>query len=145
MATFVRAVHSACTVCNMEDSARWYQRVLGFKFVKRFDVSPGEPGISRILLLHPDSGFLLGIYDHPQKSGDRFVPSRTGMDHLAFEVSDDLALVEWLEELDRLGVEHSPIRDLGHAKFISIEDPDGIQIELWHTLVPHRPAEAQHT
>ena len=144
MATFVRAVHSGFTVRNMEDSANWYQRVLGFKFVKRFDVPPGEPGIPRILLLHPASGFLLGIYDHPQKSGDRFVPSRTGMDHLAFEVSDESALLEWREELDRLGVEHSPISDLGHSRFISIEDPDGIQIELWRTVVPHRPAEEWH-
>ena len=63
------------------------------------------------------------------------------MDHLAFEVSDESALLEWREELDRLRVEHSPIRDLGHSRFISIEDPDGIQIELWHTVIPHRPAE----
>jgi catechol 2,3-dioxygenase-like lactoylglutathione lyase family enzyme len=143
MATFVRALHCGFTVRNMEDSANWYQRVLGFKFVKRFDIPAGEPGIPRVLLLHPDSGFLLGIYDHPQKSGDRFVPSRTGMDHIAFEVSDESALLEWLEELDQLGVEHSPVRDLGHSKFISTEDPDGIQIELWHTVVPHRPAEEQ--
>jgi hypothetical protein len=24
-----------------------------------------------------------------------------------------------------LGVEHSPIRDLGHSRFVSLEDPDG--------------------
>jgi glyoxylase I family protein len=125
----------------MEESAAWYQRVLGFRFVRRVEIPPGQLGIPRILLLHPDSGFILGIYDHPEKSGDRFVPTRTGLDHLAFEVADERALHEWMANLDQLGVGHSPVRDLGNSKFISLEDPDGIQIELWHTIVPNRPAD----
>ena len=32
----------------------------------------------------------------------------------------------------RTGVTPSPERDPGHACFISCEDPDGIQIELWN-------------
>jgi hypothetical protein len=34
------------------------------------------------------------------------------------------------------------VRDLGHARFVSFEDPDGIQFELWLTLVPHTPRPA---
>ena len=33
-----------------------------------------------------------------------------------------------------------PPRELGHSRFVSLEDPDGIQIELWLTITPHRPA-----
>ena len=141
MVTFVRATHCALTVRDMEVSAAWYQRVLGFRFVRRVDIPRGQVGIARILLLHPDSGFILGIYDHPEKSGDRFVPARTGLDHLAFEVPEERGLDEWMANLDQLGVGHSPVRDLGNSKFISLEDPDGIQIELWHTIVPNRPAD----
>jgi hypothetical protein len=50
-------------------------------------------------------------------------------------------LDEWMANLDQLGVGHSPVRDLGNSKFVSLEDPDGIQIELWHTIVPNRPAD----
>ncbi len=140
MATFTRALHVGLTVRDMDTSAQWYQRVLGFALVKRFSRPPAEPGIERTLLLHEPSGFLVGLYNHDERSGDRFSPFRTGLDHLALEVADDHELDEWIDHLDREGVEHSPIRDLGHSRFVSIEDPDGIQIELWLTLVPHRAA-----
>jgi glyoxylase I family protein len=135
-ASFTHAQHVGLTVTDREKSAAWYQRVLGFRLVKRFDT-----GIPRILMVHPDSGFLIGVYNHPDGSGDRFSPQRTGLDHIALAVEDDHALVVWSARLDDLGVEHSPIRDLGHAKFLSLEDPDGIQIELWVTLIPHHPAD----
>jgi glyoxylase I family protein len=137
MASFGRALHVGLTVRDMEESARWYERVLGFRLVKRF----GHPGIPRVLLVHPASGFLVGLYNHPDRSGDRFNPTRTGLDHIAFEVADDAELNAWTADLDALGVAHSPIHDVGHSRFVSLEDPDGIQLELWLTLVPHDPAE----
>jgi glyoxylase I family protein len=73
---------------DMRVSADWYQRVLGFEFVKEFQVAPGDAGIPRILLLHQRSGFLLGLCDHPGRSDDAFDPRRTGLDHIAFEVAD---------------------------------------------------------
>jgi len=125
----------------MDLSADWYERVLGFRLVRRIEVSPGESGISRTLLLHPDSGFLIGLYRHEGRSGDRFSPLRTGLDHLALEVAEASELAAWIGHLDALGVGHSPVRELGHSRFISLEDPDGIQLELWLTLTPHRPAQ----
>jgi len=118
----------------MDRSAEWYRRVLGFRFVKKFDT-----GIPRILQMHADSGFFVSLYNHQERSGDGFNPLRTGLDHLALEVPDAAALEAWMTHLDGLGVEHSPIRDLGHAWFVSLEDPDGIQLELWRTIVPIRP------
>jgi catechol 2,3-dioxygenase-like lactoylglutathione lyase family enzyme len=136
MPSFTHTIHVGLTTRDRHVSAEWYQRVLGFRFVKEFDT-----GIPRTLLMHPDSGFLVGLYNHPDASGDRFSPLRTGLDHFALAVADEDQLGAWLIELDRLRVEHSPVRDLGHSRFISLEDPDGIQIELWLTLIPHRPAD----
>jgi catechol 2,3-dioxygenase-like lactoylglutathione lyase family enzyme len=133
--TFTHIVHVGLTVNDRNVSAEWYERVLGFRFVKEFDT-----GIPRTLLLHPDSGFLVGLYTHPDASGDPFSPRRTGLDHLALAVADEDQLIAWSAVLDRLGVDHSPVRDLGHARFVSLEDPDGIQIELWLTVIPHRLA-----
>ena len=140
MASFDRALHVGLTVRDMDASAEWYERVLGFRLVKRFGIQPGEAGIPRVLMLHQHSGFLVGLYNHPDRSGDSFVPTRTALDHIALDVGDEAQLREWTGELDALGVPHSPIRDLGHSRFVSLEDPDGIQLELWVTLVPHRPA-----
>jgi glyoxylase I family protein len=137
MPSFTRALHVGLTVRDMRASAEWYERVLGFEFVREFEVSPGESGIARILLKHPSSGFLVGLCNPDERTGDLFDPLRTGLDHIAFEVTDTEALEAWIDQLDRLGVEHSPVRDLGHSRFVSLEDPDGIQIELWLTITPH--------
>jgi glyoxylase I family protein len=140
MPTFTRALHVALTVTDMRVSAGWYQRVLGFDFVKEFEVAPGAAGIPRILLLHQHSGFLLGLCNHAGRTGDSFDPLRTGLDHLAFEVADRAELDAWTAHLDQLTVGHSPVREIGHSSFVSLEDPDGIQIELWLTITPHRAA-----
>ncbi|MGH3769524.1 MAG: hypothetical protein ACRDS0_24130 [Pseudonocardiaceae bacterium] len=48
-----------------------------------------------------------------------------------------VAVYAWARHLDALGVQRSPVRELGHSSFVSLEDPDGIQIEIWLTIVPH--------
>jgi glyoxylase I family protein len=65
---------------------------------------------------------------------------RTGLDHIAFEVADRAELTSWIAHLDELGVAHSPVRELGYSCFVSLEDPDRVQIELWLTITPHSPA-----
>jgi glyoxylase I family protein len=140
MPTFLRALHMALTVRDMRLSAEWYERVLGFGLVKEFEVTAGDTGIPRILLLHQHSGFLLGLCNHAGRTGDSFDPLRTGLDHVALEVADRADLGSWIAHLDKLGVGHSPVRELGHSSFVSLEDPDGVQIELWLTITPHSPA-----
>jgi glyoxylase I family protein len=135
---FRRPIHVALTVRDKQRSATWYRQVLGFEFLKEFRFEPDEPGIPRTLLLHPGSQFLLALCEHRHRSGDAFDPFRTGLDHLALEVSSRQELEAWTPHLEQLGVPYSPITDLGHASYICIKDPDGIPIELWHpiSLIP---------
>jgi glyoxylase I family protein len=111
----------------MRVSADWYQQVLGFDFVREFEVTPGGAGLSRILLLHQHSGFLLGLCNHAGRTGDPFDPLRTGLDHLALEVAGRAGLDSWTAHLDHLGIAHSPVRELGHSSFVSVEDPTGFR------------------
>jgi glyoxylase I family protein len=134
MPQFRRPIHVALTVRDKQRSATWYRQVLGFEFVKEFTVEPDEPGIPRILLLHPGSQFLVALCEHRNRSGDAFDPFRTGLDHLALEVTSRDELEAWITPLEQLGVAASPIKELGHASYICIKDPDGIPIELWHAL-----------
>jgi glyoxylase I family protein len=136
MPRFTHAQHVAFTVTDREASAEWYQRILGFRLVRKLDT-----GIPRILLIEPESKFVLSLCNHPDGSGDHFSPLRTGLDHLAFAVEDEGTLAAWVTHFDDRGVDHSPIRDLGNAKFVSFEDPDGIQLELWLIVTPHMPAD----
>jgi glyoxylase I family protein len=123
------ASHIALTVRDMEASAAWYQRVFGWIELRRFGA--GEAGSPRILLFDPASGFALGLCQPEDRSGDVFDYRRTGLDHFALRVADQAELDRWAAHLDDRGVAHSPVRETVVGRFISFEDPDGIQFELW--------------
>jgi glyoxylase I family protein len=138
---FNRIGHLGLTVRDMRASAEWYQRVLGFQFVRELRPEQGDPGYGpRILLLHAPSRVLVGLCEHPERSGDVFSPFRTGLDHVALELATEDDLESWTVRLDALGVPHSPIREIRTAKFLSLEDPDGIPFELWFTSISHSPS-----
>jgi len=131
MPDFTGVAHIAVTVNDMEASAAWDVRVFGFERVRRVDEPSGEQRHPRVLVRHPGSGLLLGIHEPHDRSRDRFDPDRTGLDYVAFSVMERAELDEWIAHLDWLGVGHSPVRDAGYAEFVSLEDPDGIQLEVW--------------
>lgn len=129
------AAHVGLTVRDMEASARWYQRVFGWQVMARF--GPAERATPRVLLSDASSGFAVSLCEPVDRSDDPFDYRRTGLDHLAFEVADEEELARWAAHLDELNVGHSPVREAGPARFVSFEDPDGIQFELW--LPPRAP------
>ncbi len=121
--------HVALTVRDIEASAEWYRRVFGWIEIGR--LVNGEAISPRILLFDTSSGFALGLTQPDDASNDDFDYRRTGLDHLALGVADYEELDRWAAHLDEIGVVHSPVRELDLGKFISFEDPDGIQLELW--------------
>ena len=123
------ASHIALTVRDMEASAEWYQRVFGWQVLRRY--AAGEAVTPRIILYDTASGFAVGLCQPEDGSGDGFDHRRTGLDHFAFKMADNAELKGWIAHLDELGVAHSPIRDAGLGRFVSFEDPDGIQFEMW--------------
>ena len=129
--TFEGIAHLAVTVRDMEATAAWWERHFGFGRLHRVDEPPGEMRHPRILLRHEASGLVLGIHEPHDRSGDAFDPSRTGLDHVSFAVAERSELQAWMEQLDANGIAHSPVRSTPTAEFVSLADPDGIQIELW--------------
>jgi glyoxylase I family protein len=129
MPTITGASHVALTVSDMDASAEWYQRVFGWIVLARF--APGEAGTPRVLLYDPASGFALGLCRPEDGTADGFDHRRTGLDHFAFGVADQAELDGWIAHLDGQGIAHSPVRELALGKFVSFEDPDGIQFEFW--------------
>ena len=123
------ASHVALTVRNMAASAEWYERLFGWRVLRRY--GDDEAGTPRILLLDPASSFVVSLCQPADGSGDGFDYRRTGLDHLAVKVADEAELDRWIAHLDELGVDHSPVRVLDLGRFVSLEDPDGIQLELW--------------
>lgn len=123
------ASHIALTVRDMDASSEWYQRVFGWQVLRRYTAD--EAGTPRVLLIDPATFFAVGLCQPADGFADAFDHRRTGLDHLAFKVADADELDRWIAHLDELGVAHSPVRVLDLGRFVSFEDLDGIQLELW--------------
>ena len=114
----------------MEASAAWYRRVFGWVELRRFTAE--EAGSARVPLLDPATFFVLGLCQPADGAGGAFDHRVTGLDHLALSVPGDEGLAAWAAHLAAVGVAASPVREVpGLGRFISFEDPDGIQLELW--------------
>jgi catechol 2,3-dioxygenase-like lactoylglutathione lyase family enzyme len=127
--------HFSVTVCDLEASLDWYQRVfradrvpMTFPHYEREDTGYG------VLLVEPRSGLAIGLHTNTGNSGEPFDEAGTGLDHVGFNVSTRGELEAWTSWLDELGIEHSGIRD-GDAPFpfatVVFRDPDNIQLELF--------------
>ena len=130
--------HFSVTVTDIEASLTWYQRLLGadrvpmkFPHYDCEDTGYGE------LLVEPRSGVIVGLHTNAGNDGKPFDEARTGLDHMALNVSSRAELEKWTAWLDQLGVAHSGIRE-GDAPFrfatVVFRDPDNIQLELFTVL-----------
>jgi glyoxylase I family protein len=128
------ASHVAFTVRDMDASAAWYQRVFGWVELRR--LTADEAGSPRVLLVDTNCFFVVGLCQPDDGASGDFDYRTTGLDHFALLVPDDNELARWAMHLEEQGVPSSPVREVpGLGKFISFEDPDGIQLELWLNAV----------
>ena len=130
--------HFSVTVCDIEASAAWYQRLfravrvpMTFPHYEREDTGYG------VLLLEPRSGLAIGLHTNTGNDGAQFDEAKTGLDHVGFNVSGRDELDAWTAWLDELGIEHSGVRT-GDEPFpfgtVVFRDPDNIQLELFAVL-----------
>jgi glyoxylase I family protein len=125
--------HLGLTVRDAEASATWYETVLGFRRVGRFDAPDGAR--SKVFLRHDGLRVRLGLTQHSDADRAPFNETRIGLDHLAFAVADRARLDEWAERLTAAGVPHSPVapaNSIPGAAVLVLRDPDNIQRELFY-------------
>ncbi len=119
--------HFRLTVSNVDRARAFYTTVLGFKVV--MELNPG------VFLSNGTAGLGLGPSPDPSRAikGDRFDENRIGLDHLSFGVASREDLEQAVRVLDKHGVPHGEIKDLGPAfglYVVAFRDPDNIQLEL---------------
>ena len=122
MVTFAGISHLALTVTDLDVSEGFYTEVLDFVTV--LDVGYGR------VLMHPGTGFTLGLARHDEAYGGPFTELRTGLDHLGLTASSREELEEWVRRFDERGVTYTPIRDMEMGSHLNFRDPDGIALEL---------------
>lgn len=131
MPALIGVHHVALTVSDVDRSAPWYERVLGFTSIGRVD--EGEHEVRKVFLRGDGLALVLTLVQHPAAERAAFDERRPGLDHLTFEVTPD-SLSEWTDRLDEFGVTFSPATEELTApgtSVIALRDPDGIQLVLW--------------
>ena len=133
--------HIRLTVTDIARSLEFYTEVLGFTVLVR---SPGDPADPAV---RADGGQLYGGAVMSSGSlvlglrpvaaaGDRFDSEKPGLDHLSFSVASRSVLEDVRGALDERGVVHGEIKELAGfgIAVMSIDDPDGIHLELTSPL-----------
>lgn len=122
-----RVHHITLTVSDVEQSAEWYQRLLG----------PADaahrtgPGWQRIRLAWPD-GLVIGVTAHEATSPeDSFDHARIGLDHIGLGCDNEDEVRSWATRLDELGIDRGPVEAAPYGWAVTARDPDGIAIEFF--------------
>lgn len=135
--TPARLHHIALTVRDLEASVGWYEQVFGVHH--QMDV-PHVGGTAKILA---DETFSLAfaLHRHDANTAEAFHESRTGLDHVGFQVPTREDLVAWQSHLEAHGVARaaaadrpctqSAIADEPYGSVLVFRDPDNIQLELY--------------
>jgi glyoxylase I family protein len=124
--------HFGLTIRDVDVSAAWYERVLGFRRVGDFQAPDGAR--RKVFLRHDGLRARVGLTQHRGGSQDPFDETRIGLDHLAFRVTDRAELDAWAERLAAAAVVHSPVaaaNSIPGAAVLVFRDPDNIQLELF--------------
>jgi catechol 2,3-dioxygenase-like lactoylglutathione lyase family enzyme len=124
--------HLGLTVRDIVASEAWYTEVLGF--VRAFVEPHGTGNGYAVVMTRPGTGLFMGLDHHPDADREMFSARRTGLDHLALQVTSREAIDEWITHLDVVGVKHEALFEstepAPHA-LVALRDPDGIPIELF--------------
>jgi len=124
--------HFGLTVSDVEVSAAWYERVLGFKRTDHYESPDGA--LRKVFLRHEGFAVRLGLTQHHDGSPDVFDETRVGLDHMAFTVPNARELESWAARLSDAAVRCSPIaraNSIPGAFVLVFRDPDNIQLELF--------------
>ena len=112
--------HCHLFASNIDESIKFYQEMLGAKTI--FDTNIAG---ARNVLIQIGSGFI-NFYDQPPKDS-----GKGALHHIGFHTDDLSDLVEHMKSKGQKF--RKPITDLGDIKYVMVEAPDNVLLELFET------------
>jgi glyoxylase I family protein len=124
--------HVRLTVTDIGRSREFYESVFGWSVA--LEVPDDADDATREQLSFLFGGVIYDIGDAliglRPVADDSFDEDRVGLDHLCLRVASKSELDSAAAHLDDLGVEHEPVKDIGHGYILEFRDPDFIALEL---------------
>jgi glyoxylase I family protein len=127
--------HVRLTVTDIDRSRAFYDEVFGLPVAIELPADADEATRAQLAFLY--GGVIYAVGDNhfglrpAAPAGDRFDENRVGLDHLSFVVGTRADLEDTGRVLDRLGVGHGEIKDVGPGYILEFRDPDNIALELF--------------
>jgi glyoxylase I family protein len=124
--------HIRLTVTDIGRSRKFYESVFGWPVALEVPADADEATRERMSFLFGGVLYNLGdlLVGLRPVADDRFDEDRVGLDHLCLRVSSRAELGSAAAHLDDLGVDHEPIKEIGHGFILEFRDPDNIALEL---------------
>jgi catechol 2,3-dioxygenase-like lactoylglutathione lyase family enzyme len=122
--------HVAINVTDLERSAQWYKRVLGFKIVHKWTTT----------WMVGNEKMRIGLFHRPKATPVEDLDNKLAITHFAF-LTDAKGFERVQKKLKRLKVPFDPPEDTGIAFSIFFHDPDGYELEV--TTYHERPRKVE--
>jgi catechol 2,3-dioxygenase-like lactoylglutathione lyase family enzyme len=117
--TIDRMDHVGINVTNLQRSADWYQRVLGFTIFHKWQTT--------WMIARGDMH--IGLFLRPKAFKINDIDNTLAITHFAFD-TDEKGFEQAQATLRQLGIKFDPPEDTGVAHSLFIYDPDGYQVEI---------------
>jgi glyoxylase I family protein len=124
----VKNIHHIAVICsNYEASKNFYTKILGFNIHAEHFRAERQ---SYKLDLKLGGRYVIELFSFPDPPNRPSRPEAAGLRHLAFEVGDIEAAIQWLNQN---GVATEPVRtdEYTGKRFTFFADPDGLPLELY--------------
>lgn len=131
-------IHHAVYRCrDAEQTRAFYEDILGLKLATAFeetqDFGEGLGGVRNFMhiFFETGDGNYIAFFDEPERATEAHFAPRDSFDlHLALEVADEAAMLQWLKHLNDNGITCLGPIDHDFVKSIYTYDPNGIPVEI---------------
>jgi glyoxylase I family protein len=125
--------HVRLTVTDIARSRSFYDDVFGLPVAVELPPDADEATKEQLSFLFGGVIYQLGdsLLGLRPVADDSFNENRVGLDHVSFAVASRDDLDDAVTTLDRLGVAHGGVKDIGAGWILEFRDPDNVALELF--------------
>lgn len=124
----INKIHHVAIICSdYKVSKHFYTQIMGFTILAEHYRKERD---SYKLDLAVNNSYAIELFSFPSPPARVSHPEAAGLRHIAFEVNDMSATLEWLNQND-ITAESIRIDEFTGKRFTFISDPDGLPIEFY--------------